>query len=94
MKLAFNKLAFLPGALSLCVMLLAVRAVANDPALIRIGYQKYGTLNIVRAHGELDKALDQHGKKVQWFLFSWKQTLNFRTSAGRRLSSWTGFDRV
>ena len=42
----------------------------SDPTLVRIGYQKYGTLNIVRAQGDLEKALTQKGKKVHWFLFT------------------------
>jgi sulfonate transport system substrate-binding protein len=62
--------ACLPGALALLFMLFAGRASANDPGTIRIGYQKYGTFNAIRAHGDLDKALSQHGKKVQWLLFS------------------------
>ena len=68
MKLFCKTLAFLHGALALSVVLLAVRA--SDPALIRIGYQKYGTLNVVRAHGDLDKTLSQQGKKVEWLLFA------------------------
>jgi sulfonate transport system substrate-binding protein len=56
--------------LTLLVALLAVGASASDLSTVRIGYQKYGTLNIVRAHGDLDKAMSQNGKKVQWLLFS------------------------
>jgi hypothetical protein len=63
MKPFCKALAFLPGALALSVVLLAVRAGASDPALIRIGYQKYGTLNVVRAHGDLEKTLNRQGKK-------------------------------
>jgi sulfonate transport system substrate-binding protein len=71
MKLFSKTLSLLSsGAVTLCVMFLAVRAAASDPNLVRIGYQKYGTLNVVRAHGDLDKALNQHGKRVQWLLFS------------------------
>ncbi|HEY0793437.1 MAG TPA: sulfonate ABC transporter substrate-binding protein [Chthoniobacterales bacterium] len=47
----------------------AVRARGADGSLVRIGYQKYGTLNIVRAQGNLEKALMAQGKKVQWLLF-------------------------
>jgi sulfonate transport system substrate-binding protein len=71
MKLFSKTLSLLSGgAVTLCVMFLAVRGAASDPNLVRIGYQKYGTLNVVRAHGDLDKALSQHGKRVQWLLFS------------------------
>jgi sulfonate transport system substrate-binding protein len=58
------------GFLALWLTLFAFGARASDPTLVRIGYQKFGTLNIVRAHGDLDKALNQQGKKVQWLLFS------------------------
>jgi sulfonate transport system substrate-binding protein len=70
MKLSSNTLPLSLGALALCFALFAVRAKASDPTLVRIGFQKYGTLNIVRARGELDKALNQQGKKVQWLLFA------------------------
>jgi sulfonate transport system substrate-binding protein len=65
-----TRFAFFSSALALVTVLLAGGAAAGDPALIRIGYQKYGTFNVVRAHGELDKALNEKGKKVQWLLFS------------------------
>jgi len=51
------------------VTTLGLRAWGADGSLIRIGYQKYGTLNIVRAQGALEKALNEQGKKVQWLLF-------------------------
>jgi sulfonate transport system substrate-binding protein len=65
-----KRIAFFSGALALCFAWLVGSAAGSDPALIRIGYQKYGTFNVVRAHGELDKALSQKDKKVQWLLFS------------------------
>jgi sulfonate transport system substrate-binding protein len=34
---------------------------------IKIGYQKYGTLNLLRTKGELEKRLE--GYKVEWILF-------------------------
>jgi sulfonate transport system substrate-binding protein len=70
MKLFSRMPIFLPGFLVLSVTLFALSARASDPTIVRIGYQKYGTLNIVRAHGDLDKALSKQGKKVQWLLFS------------------------
>lgn len=74
MKLVSNKRAGLPGARGVLALLLILflgdRAGANDPTVIRVGYQKYGTFNVVRAHGDLDRALTQHGKKIQWLLFS------------------------
>jgi hypothetical protein len=69
MKLFSKTLSLLSGgALTLCVMFLAVRAAASDPNLFRIGYQKYGTLNIVRVHGDLDKALEKAGSNRELFL--------------------------
>jgi sulfonate transport system substrate-binding protein len=70
MKLLSRIPTFLPGFLALWLTFFASSARASDPTLVRIGYQKYGTLNIVRAHGDLEKALNQQGKKVQWLLFS------------------------
>ena len=72
MKLSFEKNPCLRAAATLAFLVLAFAggAGATDPGTIRIGYQKYGTFNVVRAHGDLDKALAQRGKKVQWLLFS------------------------
>jgi sulfonate transport system substrate-binding protein len=70
MKLFSRLPTFLLGFLALSVTLFALCARASDPTIVRIGYQKYGTLNVVRARGDLDKALNQQGKKVQWLLFS------------------------
>jgi sulfonate transport system substrate-binding protein len=82
MKRFLEKHARLPGALALLVLVFAGRAGANDPGTIRIGYQKYGTFNVVRTHGDLDKALGQRGKKVQWLLFSAGPQLLEAISAG------------
>ncbi|AMQ21380.1 sulfonate ABC transporter substrate-binding protein [Geobacillus sp. CAMR5420] len=37
--------------------------------VIRIGYQKYGTLNMLKARGNLEKRLKKLGYTVQWSLF-------------------------
>ncbi|WJQ09868.1 sulfonate ABC transporter substrate-binding protein [Geobacillus stearothermophilus] len=37
--------------------------------VIRIGYQKYGTLNMLKARGDLEKRLKKLGYTVQWALF-------------------------
>ncbi|ATA60898.1 nitrate ABC transporter substrate-binding protein [Geobacillus stearothermophilus] len=37
--------------------------------VIRIGYQKYGTLNMLKARGDLEKRLKKLGYTVQWSLF-------------------------
>ncbi|MFD2615127.1 sulfonate ABC transporter substrate-binding protein [Paenibacillus gansuensis] len=36
---------------------------------VRIGYQKYGTINILKADGALDKRLSKEGIKVEWTEF-------------------------
>lgn len=36
---------------------------------IRIGYQKYGTVNILKAKGTLDKKLESEGYKITWTEF-------------------------
>jgi sulfonate transport system substrate-binding protein len=36
---------------------------------IRIGYQKYGTVNFLKANGELDKVLKEKGITIQWTEF-------------------------
>lgn len=36
---------------------------------ISIGYQKFGTLNILKSNGELDARLKEEGYKVQWVEF-------------------------
>jgi sulfonate transport system substrate-binding protein len=44
-------------------------AVKNDSKVIHIGYQKYGTLNILKAKGTLDKQLANLGYRVEWTEF-------------------------
>jgi sulfonate transport system substrate-binding protein len=36
---------------------------------VRIGYQKFGTLNVVKAEGSFEKSLAAHGISVTWILF-------------------------
>jgi sulfonate transport system substrate-binding protein len=36
---------------------------------IRIGFQKYGTINILKADGALDKRLKENGIKIEWTEF-------------------------
>jgi sulfonate transport system substrate-binding protein len=44
---------------------------ADDQKLssVRIGYQKFGTLNVVKAEGSFEKSLDTRGISVTWILF-------------------------
>jgi sulfonate transport system substrate-binding protein len=55
-----------------CALFLA----ENTPAaqgdaltLVRIGYQKYGSLNVVKTQGTFDQKLAQEGIKTQWIQF-------------------------
>lgn len=41
----------------------------EDEKVIRIGYQKFGSLNILKADGTLEKALKSKGYKVEWTEF-------------------------
>jgi len=49
--------------------LAAAPAFAQDAATLRIGFQKYGTLTILKALGTLDKALAAQGIAVTWTEF-------------------------
>jgi sulfonate transport system substrate-binding protein len=42
---------------------------ASKPSTVRIGYQKYGTINILKADGGLDKRLAEQGIKIEWTEF-------------------------
>lgn len=41
----------------------------QGPITVRIGYQKYGTLNILKADGALDRRLAELGLNVEWTEF-------------------------
>ncbi|KAF1061470.1 MAG: putative aliphatic sulfonates-binding protein [Pseudomonas citronellolis] len=41
----------------------------EQPGTLRIGYQKYGTLVLLKARGTLEKRLAEQGVKVQWTEF-------------------------
>ena len=45
----------------------STQAVQNN--VVRIGYQKYGTLNIVKARNNLEQRLKSEGISVQWIQF-------------------------
>ena len=44
-------------------------AFAQDKKLLRIGYQKYGTLTLLKGRGTLDKRLAAQGIEVKWTEF-------------------------
>jgi len=41
----------------------------TDTKVVRIGYQKYGTLNLLKAKGTLEPRLNEKGVTVEWSLF-------------------------
>ena len=43
---------------------------AAEERTLRIGYQKFNTLNILKGTGNLEKALQPLGWKVKWFVFA------------------------
>jgi sulfonate transport system substrate-binding protein len=47
----------------------APNAAAPQAQVVRIGYQRYGSLNILKAHGTLEQRLAGIGVAVQWSLF-------------------------
>lgn len=47
----------------------AARAAEAKPDSLRIGYQKYGILVILKSQGNLEKRLKQQGIKVEWTEF-------------------------
>lgn len=38
----------------------------SDEPLLRIGYQKFGVLSLVKLHGALDAALARNGLRIEW----------------------------
>lgn len=48
---------------------LSLGAHAQAPKELRIGYQKYGTLTILKARGDLDRRLAAQGITVKWTEF-------------------------
>ena len=60
-------------AVFLCALVLTLVPLthAEDQKLssVRIGYQKYGTLNVLKAEGSLEKSLSAKGITVTWTLF-------------------------
>lgn len=55
----------LMAALTATAMLGSTSAWAQN-ATVRIGFQKYGTLTVLKAKGDLEKRLAQIGVNVKW----------------------------
>ena len=76
-------LCWLAGVLICAVASPASAADAGWPAEITIGYQKYGTLIILKSHGDLEKRLAPHGVTVKWAEFAYGGPLLEALNAGR-----------
>ncbi len=55
----------------------------NPEKLVRIGHQKFGSLSLLRAKGDLEKKLNSLGLSVQWNQFSAGPQLLEALNAGR-----------
>jgi sulfonate transport system substrate-binding protein len=67
---ALRRRAFATGLAATLLTLGAAPAVfAQSPQLLRIGYQKYGTLTLLKARGDLEKRLAPLGVEVRWTEF-------------------------
>ncbi|CAA9890057.1 Sulfonate ABC transporter substrate-binding protein [Candidatus Methylobacter favarea] len=53
------------------------------PDEVTVGYQKYGSLIILKATGELEKRLNEHGVKVNWAEFQFGPPLLEAMNAGK-----------
>jgi sulfonate transport system substrate-binding protein len=56
-------------ALAASVALLASTSAWADNAVLRIGYQKYGTLTVLKGKGDLEKRLKPLGVDIKWVEF-------------------------
>lgn len=57
------------AALGLGLALVGAQAQATKTTTLRIGYQKYGTLTLLKARGDLEKRLAPQGIEVKWTEF-------------------------
>src|SRR5208282_2344250 len=59
--------------LALCLFssALVLKATGGNEELrtVRVGYQKYGSLNVMKAQGVFDRLLAAKGVHVEWFFF-------------------------
>src|SRR5690606_26062707 len=65
-----NKVTLRRGLAALLTAALSFGAVTQaNAADLRIGYQQYGTLVLLKANGELDRRLAEQGVNVRWIEF-------------------------
>ena len=65
---SWKKLTFLSVSLA-SIMMLSACSKQQESTTLNIGYQKYGLLPIIKARGDLDKALREKGVTVKWVEF-------------------------
>ncbi|SFH62600.1 NitT/TauT family transport system substrate-binding protein [Collimonas sp. OK307] len=70
MTTIFNKRRLLLQGLGATAVFATVPAFAAEERTLRIGYQKFNTLNILKGSGNLEQALQPLGWKVKWFEFA------------------------
>jgi sulfonate transport system substrate-binding protein len=58
-----------PAALTLFFAINSPAAENDALSLVRIGYQKYGSLNVVKAQGTFERELAERGIKIKWTQF-------------------------
>lgn len=67
-QLPWKKITLLSASLA-TVMMLSACSKKEESITLNIGYQKYGLLPIIKARGDLDKALKNKGVNVKWVEF-------------------------
>jgi len=73
----------LPWLAAALTLVTGAAQAAEWPKEVTIGYQKYGTLIILKSRGDLEKRLAPHGVKVNWAEFSAGVPLLEGLNAGR-----------
>lgn len=65
---SWKKITVLGSSLA-AIMMLSACSKQQETTTLNIGYQKYGLLPIIKARGDLDKALKEKGVNVKWVEF-------------------------
>lgn len=65
---SWKKITLLSASLA-AIMMLTACSKPTETTTLNIGYQKYGLLPIIKARGDLDKALKEKGVNVKWVEF-------------------------
>ncbi|WP_288380217.1 sulfonate ABC transporter substrate-binding protein [uncultured Acinetobacter sp.] len=65
---SWKKISFLSTSLA-TIMMLTGCSKPQESTTLNIGFQKYGVLPIIKARGDLDKALKEKGVNVKWVEF-------------------------